>query len=306
MEILRVSPFADITVDFKIPTGYSDEDIIVITTDLADMASTTVEYESKSSGDTIGIILPGSYDNSYNVKISTATGSRLSDETYDIVRPYVDPKTLSETNSASEIQEYTTFELVARSIIDTYTNYGFYNKKVVMQTTGQGGDYLSLWNPANKILKVYENNVLAFDSDEEDLTKNLAFYTLTPDKTAVQRFESDIYNRAEGSLRYLFVSSGDIAPYGGRLVAFPAGYDYTLNLESGYKTIPADVEYAAKLLIEDLKCGRLDYYKRYTTNYSTDQYKIQFADAMINGTGNMIVDKILDKYVLSIKRPGIL
>lgn len=306
MEILRVSPFADITVNFTMPAGYDGVDLTATITDLADYSTTEVEYEDQSSGDILDIVLPGNYDNSYGVKLITSTGSIVMEQVYDIVRPYVDPATLSETGSATEILEYKTYELVARSIIDTYLNYGFYNKKVIMQTTGQGGDYLPLWNPANSILKVYENNVLAYDANAADPSENLAVYTITPDRTAIQRLETDLYNRAEGSLRYLFVSSGDVYQDAGRLVAFPPSYDYTIILDSGYKTIPADLEYAAKLLIEDIKCGRLDYYKRYTTNYSTDQYKIQFDKAMIDGTGNLLVDKILDKYVLSIKRPGLI
>ena len=70
--------------------------------------------------------------------------------------------------------------------------------------------------------------------------------------------------------------------------------------------MPADIEHAAKLLIEDLKCGKLDYYKRYVTSYNTDQFRIQFDKTMFNGTGNFLVDKILEKYVKTIVKPGII
>jgi hypothetical protein len=60
------------------------------------------------------------------------------------------------------------------------------------------------------------------------------------------------------------------------------------------------------MLIEDIKCGKLDYYKRYVTSYSTDQFKLQFDKAMLNGTGNILVDKIIDKYITDYKRPGVL
>ena len=77
-------------------------------------------------------------------------------------------------------------------------------------------------------------------------------------------------------------------------------------VDYGYITVPADIEYATKLLIEDLKCGKLDYYKRYVTAYSTDQFKLQFDKAMLSGTGNFLVDKILEKYVKTIVRPGLI
>jgi hypothetical protein len=55
-----------------------------------------------------------------------------------------------------------------------------------------------------------------------------------------------------------------------------------------------------------LKCGKLDYYKRYISAYNTDQFRIQFDKSMMDGTGNFIVDKILEKYETTITKPGIL
>jgi hypothetical protein len=60
------------------------------------------------------------------------------------------------------------------------------------------------------------------------------------------------------------------------------------------------------MLIDDIKCGRLDYYKRYVKNYSTDQFKIEYGKGFTEGTGNILVDKILDKYKETIIRPGVL
>ena len=48
---------------------------------------------------------------------------------------------------------------------------------------------------------------------------------------------------------------------------------------------------ATKLLIEDIKCGKLDYFKRYVTAYNTDQFRIQFDKSVLNGTGNIIVEQ---------------
>jgi len=102
------------------------------------------------------------------------------------------------------------------------------------------------------------------------------------------------------------IASGDLAYYGYDGTGFPSGYDYTFIVDYGYLTIPADIEYATKLLIEDLKCGKLDYYKRYVTSYNTDQFRIQFDKVMLSGTGNFLVDKILEKYVKNIVKPGII
>jgi len=89
-------------------------------------------------------------------------------------------------------------------------------------------------------------------------------------------------------------------------VAFPEGCDYTFVLDAGHKTIPPDVERAATILVEELKCGSNDYYKRFVTQYSTDQFDIKFAPQFLEGTGNMLVDKILNNYKGSNFKPSIL
>jgi hypothetical protein len=60
------------------------------------------------------------------------------------------------------------------------------------------------------------------------------------------------------------------------------------------------------MLINDIKCGKLDYYKRYVKMYSTEQFKIEYDKRLLDGTGNILVDKILDKYRNNIVKPGIL
>ena len=223
-------------------------------------------------------------------------------ENLDIIRPYVNPSTLGTT--ASEIAEYTTLELVARSIIDTFATDGFYNKKITLVETGNGSDYLHLWNKAYRVFKVYENNELVYDRSTPDTNKY--DYAITSDKTAIQKTYAGQFNRSESTGPNLISARGDLGEYGYGGASFPQGHDYKIVVDQGYLTVPADIEYASKLLIEDLKCGKLDYYKRYVTAYNTDQFRIQFDKTMFNGTGNFLVDKILEKYVKTIVKPGII
>jgi hypothetical protein len=71
----------------------------------------------------------------------------------------------------------------------------------------------------------------------------------------------------------------------------------TFILETGYKVVPLDIKEATLMLIDDIRCGKLDYYKRYVTSYNTDQFKLQFHKTILDGTGNLLVDKILSKYI---------
>jgi hypothetical protein len=90
--------------------------------------------------------------------------------------------------------------------------------------------------------------------------------------------------------------------YGG----FPREYDYRFILESGYTSVPSDIARATNLLIDDISCGKLDYYKRFISAYNTEQFRIQFDKSVFQGTGNLLVDKILSKYAKSITRLGVL
>lgn len=305
MEILRVPPYDNVVVNYTVPSGYSDVDIFARITDMADLSVSILEFLESSSGDILSVNLPGRYDSNYRAEFYTVSDGIedvMHEEYYELVRPYVDPNTLGTT--ASEIAEYKVLELVARSMIDTFVPEGFYNKKITVIGTGNGSDYFPLWEKVYRVFKVYENNVLVYDRSTPEL--NQYEYVITSDKTAIQKVQDGELNRYESSAQKLPTASGDLGYYGYEGIAFPSGYDYTFVVDHGYLSVPDDVEHATRLLIEDLKCGKLDYYKRYITSYNTDQFRIQFDRAMLNGTGNFLVDKILDKYVKTIVKPGII
>lgn len=302
MEVMRVPPYP-LTTKWTLPIP--NYEYIVYVEDLVDHS---VE-ETNISSDANGILtyqLPlekVQYDRKFFIKFyDTEHIHTLYESNLDIIRPYANPEELGTT--ASEIAEYKMLELVARSMIDTIINDGFYNHKQIIQAVGQGTDYFPLWVDTYKVLKVYENNVLVYDVETPE--SNIYNYIITLDNTAIQRVVNEQFNRQEQSPPNLLSARGDLGYYGYESVAFPNGYDYTFIVDTGYKAVPADVEYATKLLIEDLKCGKLDYYKRYVSSYNTDQFRIQFDKSMFDGTGNFIVDKILDKYSNTITKPGII
>jgi hypothetical protein len=271
-------------------------------TDLADLSSTT-QTVTDNAAYVWTITLSGKYDSDYRVVITDASGDVLQDETYQVRRPYLDPNTLADT--ASDIAAKTVNEELARAIVDSVIPQGFYYKKTTFETTGLGADYLPLWVDAKKILQVYENNVLVYDASNP--TAYVRNFEITKDKTAITQTYTGELNRSEsadlilpaGSTDYLDLNFGI---WGG----FPKTYDYRIVVESGYTSVPSDIARAVSLLITDIECGQLDYYKRYVTAYNTDQYKLQFDKRSFEGTGNILVDKILSKYAKSITRLGVL
>ena len=298
MEILRVPPYADISVNFVVPAGVTSSTITVTITDMADLSVSTLTFLNKVAGNILNISLPGNYDSSYRVEIVKNLGgigeAILQDETYEIVRPYVDPSTKGST--ASDIAAYALNEEIARAIIDSIVVEGFYYKKKVLHFTGTGADYLPIWDDVKKILAVYENNKLVEDRQ----------YEVSSDKTAIIEKSSDNINRAESSPLVLPAAASDSLDPQFVYRGFGKTWDYLITVEYGHTSVPSDIVRATEMLVHDLECGKLDYYKRFISSYNTDQYRIQFDKGLFEGTGNIIVDKILSKYAKSITKLGVL
>jgi hypothetical protein len=325
--ILRTPPYP-LSVTYTVPDESAD--YILVIEDVAEQTELE-EFVSGESGLTsssegkIVYELSGDfvkYDKSYAVTvyedIDGERGDIVIEDNLQVERPYIDPNTLGTT--ATEIAEYKQHESLARAIIDSIVD-GFYYRRKYLEVVGQETDYIPLWDRTHKILKAYENAELVYDVDDVDGPALGDFnYIITKDKTAITKDPvqvTDSLNRAERrpsriplavSDSYALFDTEDsgntqtITPG----VGFQEGTDYIFLLETGYKVVPIDIQDATMLLINDIKCGKLDYYKRYVKNYSTDQFKIEYDKRMIEGTGNIIVDKILSKYVNNIVRPGVL
>jgi hypothetical protein len=390
MEVMRVPPYPIVTT-WNLPDanyGY-----IVYVEDLVDHS---IE-ETVITSDANGIVLyqlpltKVDFDREFLIRFYDAEHQHiLYEDSLNVIRPYVNPANLGET--ASEIKEYKMYEVIARSIIDTYINDGFYNHKSIVQAQGTGTDYMPIWRMANRVLKVYENNILIYNGQDvtvplysfyddtfngnTDIGFNVATtampnyvvgdqvsislplhgisgtyiiteaidaynfrinlkyssidttisytnnqlgtalrvwpyaFSVTLDNSAIQKVATTEYNRISQTLPDLSlpISRGDIQfpyerPDGG---AFRLGYDYLFVLDEGFRVIPPDVERATTILINDIKCGKLDYYQRYVSEYDTDQFTIKFDGAQINGTGNLMVDKMLDKYTRGILKIGVI
>ena len=329
MNILRLPPYP-LSVTYTVPDASTD--YIIVIEDVADL--TEIEESVTSTANSqIVYSLTGDfvkYDKSYALSIYEDAGSSGADlvrgdivveDNLTIERPYINPTTLATSGTATDIAAYTEYENLARSIIDSITG-GFYYNRTYLEVVGQGTDYVPLWKKTHKILKAYENTELVYDLSDTENGPALKEYTylITKDRTAITKDPletTDSMNRAERRYPKIPVAPSDsislfdtedsgnvqtIVP----AVAFPEGIDCIFLLETGYKVVPNDITDATKMLIEDIKCGKLDYYKRYVNKYSTDQFKIEYDKRMIEGTGNILVDKILDKYVETIIRPGVL
>jgi len=332
MQILRIPPYP-LSVTYTVPDA--DTDYVLVIEDFVEQSEVVV-YLTSNENSKLTYSLTGDfikYDKSYSLTIYEdlmESGDVVEDrgdivvqDNLDIARPYINPTELAASygaTTATEIAKYVDYEALARLIIDSITG-GFYYSRKFIEPVGQETDYMPIWDKAEKLLKVYENAILVYDtSSPEGPALGEWNYMITKDKTAIIKdpvAATEGYNRSERRPARIPIAvsdsftlfdtedSGNVATITPG-VTFPAGTDYIFLAEIGYKVVPYDIQDATKMLIEDIRCGKLDYYKRYVKNYSTDQFKIEYDKSIIDGTGNLIVDKILSKYINRITRIGIL
>jgi hypothetical protein len=332
MQILRLPPYP-LSVSYTVPE--SNQDYVLVIEDTTEQSEVVV-YLTSNSSSKITYTLDGDfvkYDKSYSLTVYEdlqETGNVIEDrgdivvqDNLEIARPYVNPTELATkygATTASEIAKYEEYESLARVIIDSITG-GFYYKRQYVEPVGQETDYMPVWEKVEKLIRVYENAILVYDVTSADGPALGEWnYLLTKDKSAIIKdpvAATDGYNRSERRpARVPLAASDSLSLFdtddSGNVatitpgVTFPAGTDYIFLAEVGYKVVPYDIQDATKMLIEDIKCGKLDYYKRYVKNYSTDQFKIEYDKEIFSGTGNIIVDKILSNYTNKITRIGIL
>ena len=252
MEILRIPSYQ---AEAVLPVSSASTTYTYTITDMADDSVSTGTVTS-DSGSNVTIAIPEEYDNSYAINVDG------TDHYVDLYRPYVDPTTKGDT--ASEISEYAKYEIMSRAIIDSVITEGFYYQKKTIQTTGLGSDYIPLWSNAHKVLKLYENNILMYDAaDPESYPTS---YKVTTDKTAIVEDYDGLINRLESAQLIMPTSGSDIIDIKYSYRGFPRTFDYKIVLSVGYPNIPSDIVRAAELLIDDIACGKLEYYQRYVRN----------------------------------------
>lgn len=323
MNVLRLPPYP-ITITYDVPEASTD--YILVIEDLVNGTETEVNVVSDANSQ-IEYDLDDDfvkYDQSYPLTIYVDTDGERAEivvqDNLDIARPYVKPASLGTT--ASEIAKYTEYEGIARMIIDSLTD-GFYYNRSILEVNGSGSDFLPLWNPTYKILKVYENNQLVWDITQDPSALSDWNYLITKDKTSIIKdpindVVGPVVRNDGGSFGVGLANSDSVALYETDsgygfvpvkfITTFPNHWNYLMILETGYPVVPVDIQDATKMLINDMECGKLEYYKRYITSYSTDQYRIQIDKSSFEGTGNMLVDKIIDKYLHKerMRKPGVL
>lgn len=90
-----------------------------------------------------------------------------------------------------------------------------------------------------------------------------------------------------------------VAPWAsGRATPWKQDYPFQITGDWGYKSVPAAVKEAAKLLVNDYACSEAAYRDRYLESIKAADWRLQFSSRAWESTGNARADHLLSDYVI--------
>lgn len=225
------------------------------------------------------------YTGNLSASVKNSDGDTVILTNIDVVRPYCNLDSIAAALSITGGKEIE-YERLARYIIDSQTQpFTFMRKE--KDIVGMGMDYLPIDEKIYKIYKVYENQEIQYDSTLS-ASANLVTYEITKDGTSITNIddeapENKVNNKVVWRERYLDSAFGE-------------GSEYRIDGDFGWRVIPQDIQEACEMLIQDIQSDNLKYINRYIESFDNEDFKIKFSKGPSTGTGNMMVDKILEKY----------
>lgn len=178
-------------------------------------------------------------------------------------------------------------ERIAKSIINNYTSLTFGKRTGYQEIFGIGSDAIELTERMISIDKIYENDVIVVDNTASP-AYNAFGYTviLTPTGKAAR-----IYNPGWDT-RYDSNIDVNIREWG----KFRNGTRYLFSGTIGYEYVPQDIKLCSLLLVGDLLSQDSAWRNKYLSDIKIGELQFKLTAGAFNGTGNVIVDGILDQY----------
>lgn len=286
MEVLRINGSVP-TVSFSdlVPSGVYTIEYSDLLTDETFSASAS----ANGSGD-ITFTLDNkyiSYDGNLEARVLDTYDEEVIVTNIDVLRPYCDIYSLA-TELGKTVAQVKEMERIARYIVDSETFGGFKFVRKEKEVVGMGSDYLVIDEKIYKLYKLYENLELVYDVNAQN---NDQEFEISKDKTSIVLTQTETnrvnYNRVWRD-RYLDVDFAD-------------GFEYLVDADFGWKVIPQDIQEATRLLVGDISSDNMRYVNKYIESFDNDDFKIKFAKNFNASTGNLVVDRILQKYKNNIR-----
>ncbi|NDB83848.1 MAG: hypothetical protein EB127_14155 [Alphaproteobacteria bacterium] len=233
-----------------------------------------------------------------NVKIewisSTASGASSTIEFASIIRPFA---TATRIRSIADIDSTVTDtslkkqERKARMYIQKQTGVDFLKTYKSVVVYGNNTDVLTLPEPIIRIDKVYEDDILVYDS-VSTASINSFDYAIQP---SVSKYRIKAVNEDSEIERGLLESPDfSVLPYDG---IFKKDVQYRIVGIFGYSYVPSEIEQATALLVEDYLCNDWNVRNKNIQSLKNDSYDLQYSKEFAGGSGNLLVDSLLSSWV---------
>ena len=180
-------------------------------------------------------------------------------------------------------------ERLSRMQINNYTGRKFAPSSGTQEAFGFGTDTILFPERIISFTKIEQDDVLVYDSEQGI---NLFGFDIVITDT---RQGIRITNSSQLDV---LVSTPNSTTYTPR-VKFIDGARYKITGVFGYEYVPIEVKQAAFLLINDHLYNDALWRERYVESFDTGQMKMKFRDSAFTGTGNLIVDDLLDTYKIT-------
>lgn len=235
-----------------------------------------------------------SYDRNIKIEfVTTSSAGASNDIQYaSLIRPYATTERILElVDIPSSASANTTLlrklEKKARLSLNSYIGENFYKEKKVFTVFGQNADIITMPTPIQRIDKIYEDDLLVYERDNS--TYQLDFpLEIDGSKTRIK-----ILNSSSNNKEILEFPKFSVFYYEG---IFKKDFAYKIDGIWGWEYIPADIELATALLVEDYLCNDSNIRNKNIAELSNDSYDIKYASDFSTGTGNLIVDNLIAKY----------
>lgn len=239
-----------------------------------------------------------SVDRVLKVVWSYTINSRLNQETEYVYvsTPYATPDEISAElgfSSRPEDPNYFSYEKivgaerVARMMIDNYLGFSIGKSQGSVVAYGSGADVLLLPSRMISVSLLKENdetvidssnnyNVFGFNVELTETSYGLRIIPPNPGDDIDEQEEFDYTGLRKGRFR--------------------DGYRYEVSGVVGWNYVPMEIKQSTFLLVNDLLCSDSIWRTRYVKKINSGQMSVELSGKAHFGTGNAIVDDILQKF----------
>lgn len=287
MEIYREQPT---DVDVALPAGATQAAVIILR-DGVEMDRQDFDGSTTPLPAVLSVSIPYKAVR-FDGQLKLSVGFTIDGETYTkneyvgIVTPIISLKRIEELGVAPS--ECAQVELFVRSIIESYTGQSFGYKMGQEIVQGAGDDRLSL-----------NSRLLALSSfTAGGIARQPTSYSVSADGWYVFSDGPQWLEIKEAPPDELldYHVSGPIRVPAWYRERFTDNVNYIIDGEWGYYSVPADVQAAAALLVNDYACPQAAYRDRYLNIVKSSDWTLEFNEQAWVATGNARADQILDKY----------